>query len=743
MHAFAAETAAPERLAVAVAKHLAEEIGDACTVLLRSADGSALDAIAVEGADPSSAGVHSVLEVELRVHGEPIGLLSISRHRPDSPPFDEADRELAQTLADHAALAIANARSHVAERAARAAAESAVEALRIAEARFNRLSESGIIGILVSKRDGAIVEVNERVTSLIGYSRAELLSGAVRWTDLTPKELAHVDRRAVEQLASTGVAGVREKEYIHKDGHHVPVMVGTATIPGSDDHAISFILDLSERKRADKAVAEATTERALAARIGGLLDAAPDALVTTSQDGRIILVNSQAERLFGYAREELIGQPGEMLLAMRFRGKSDERSAFYRENANARSFGEGIEICGLRKDGTELPIELRLSPTVTPEGVLVTAAIRDVTERRKADEIRARLAAIVDSSHDAIIGETLDGIITSWNRGAERLFGYAASEAIGRPITLLVPEDRLDEQTVHLSQLREGEVRELETVRVRKDGTKIDVWITTSPVRDERGKLIGGSKIARDVSERKRNEGALLLAKEQAEMANRELEAFSYSVAHDLRAPLRGMNGFAQLLVTEYASKLDDEGRDWLEEILQNSQKMGALIDALLSMSRLTRAEIHKESVDLSTAARGIARELARDEPERSVDVVVVDGLHTRADPTLVHALLQNLLANAWKFTSRAASARIEVGGVRSAFGPAFFVRDNGAGFDMAFAKKLFTPFQRLHTPAEFPGTGIGLANVHRIVHRHGGRVWAEGCVGAGATFFFTLPESP
>jgi PAS domain S-box-containing protein len=795
MHAFAEATTDPKRLAETIARRLADEVGDACAVLLRSDDGRSLNPIAIAGPDGASVavvtalldrpfvladhvaarhtlltgeallvphldaeklrgqtpnayvdfiinlGVHSLLAVSLRVRGEPIGLLSISRFRQGSPPFDEADRELAQTLADHAALAMANARSHVAERAARAAAKSATAALRIAEARFTRLSESGIIGILVAKLDGTVVEANERVASLIGYSREELLSGAMRWTDLTPEEFANVDRRAVDQLTSTGVAGVREKEYLHKDGHRVPVLVGSAITAGTE--AISFVLDLSEKKRADKALADVEAQRALAARISGLLDAAPDAMVTSEEDGTIVFVNSQAEKLFGYTRTELIGRNVELLVPARSRPHQPQRRAAALADRNrVGPTPEILELDGLRRDGTEFPAEVRLAPTVTPDGILFTVAVRDVTERRKTEEMRARLAAIVDSSHDAIIGKTLDGIIMSWNRGAERLFGYDASEAIGRFITLLIPPDRMHEESDFLEHLREGRVRELETVRVRKDGVAIDVSVTSSPIRDDRGKVIGASKVARDISDRKRNEAALLRAKERAELANHELEAFSYSVAHDLRAPLRGMNGFAQLLVTEYASKLDAEGRDWLDEILRNSMKMGELIDALLSLSRLTRAEIRKQPVDLSEVARDVAAELSRSEPQRIVDVVVADDLHALADPTLVRSLVQNLLANAWKFTSGVRPARIEVGVTESAGTPAYFVRDNGAGFEMAFAAKLFTPFQRLHTLAEFPGTGIGLANVQRIVHRHGGRVWAEGHVGAGASFFFTLPEA-
>jgi signal transduction histidine kinase len=223
-------------------------------------------------------------------------------------------------------------------------------------------------------------------------------------------------------------------------------------------------------------------------------------------------------------------------------------------------------------------------------------------------------------------------------------------------------------------------------------------------------------------------------------LANQELEAFSYSVAHDLRAPLRGMSGFAQILLDDYAPKFDDEGRDCVNEILSNAQRMGHLIDALLSLSRVSRTELRPESIDVSALANSVAADLARGEPERAVEVDVQPGLSATMDQSLARTLLTNLLSNAWKFTTRVAKARIEVGA--SAGDGAFFVRDNGAGFDKQFANKLFAPFQRLHTAREFPGTGIGLATVQRIVHRHGGRVWAEGSVNSGATFYFRLPAN-
>jgi PAS domain S-box-containing protein len=366
----------------------------------------------------------------------------------------------------------------------------------------------------------------------------------------------------------------------------------------------------------------------------------------------------------------------------------------------------------------------------------------DVDERAAANEQRFRLAAIVESSDDAIIGKTLEGVVTSWNEGAHRLFGYSATEMLGQPISRLVPGDRLGEEPAILAKLAKGtRVEHFDTVRLHKDGKEIHVSVTISPVRDSAGHLVGASKIVRDITERRRSEEALARATSTAEAANRELEAFSYSVAHDLRAPLRGMNGFAQVLLDTYGDKLDADGQDWLNEIVLNARKMGALIDALLSLARLTRSELSHESVDLSALVRAIAAQLSAAEPGRTVELVVEDHLVADLDPVLARALIENLVGNAWKFTGKAAHPRVEFGRVEARGEQAFFLRDNGVGFDMAFSNKLFGPFQRLHTTVEFPGTGIGLATVQRIVHRHGGRVWAIGAVDAGATVYFTFPN--
>jgi signal transduction histidine kinase len=228
---------------------------------------------------------------------------------------------------------------------------------------------------------------------------------------------------------------------------------------------------------------------------------------------------------------------------------------------------------------------------------------------------------------------------------------------------------------------------------------------------------------------------------QELERANQELEAFSYSVAHDLRTPLRAIDGFSAALLNNYASTLDETGRHYLNRVRSGAQRMAQLIDDLLSLSRITRAPLNREDVDISSLSRRVLSDLRVRETERRVDSMVPDGLLTRADAKLVTVLLENLLGNAWKFTSKRPVANIEVGMQGRNGTTIFFVRDNGAGFNMEYAKKLFTPFQRLHTQAEFDGTGIGLATVQRIVTRHGGRIWAEASPDQGASFFFTLGD--
>ena len=352
-------------------------------------------------------------------------------------------------------------------------------------------------------------------------------------------------------------------------------------------------------------------------------------------------------------------------------------------------------------------------------------------------------AALISSSDDAIVVKSLHGVIWTWNRGATRIYGYTRDEAIGQPATMLCPPDRVGEIADILVRVRKGEnLSRYETIRQRKDGTTFPASVSVSPVNDEYGSTIAAASITRDITEQSQARGAAALASrnKDIELDNRNLTSFTYSVSHDLRSPLRALSGYSELLLEDYADALGEDGRVYAERIVAASQQMSMLIENLLELSRSTRAAMHLQTVDLSVEIDDIAGQLRREEPGRDVRFIIQRLVQVQADPALIRTVLQNLVENAWKFTSHRDGALIEFGTTPTDDAAVCcFVRDNGAGFDPLDLSKLFQPFQRLHSASEFPGTGIGLASVRQIVERHGGRVWAEGAVGEGATFYFTL----
>ena len=535
--------------------------------------------------------------------------------------------------------------------------------------------------------------------------------------------------------------------------------------------------EITERKQAEEALRLANTYNR------SLIEASLDPLVTIGLDGRITDVNVATEKFTGHSREELIGTD-----FMDYFSEPEKAKAGYQQVFQD-GFVQDYALEIRHKDGHLTPVLYNASVYRDEGGqeIGVFAAARDITERRRAEEelrkhrehleelveertaelrkaneqlqqeiverkraeeSQAQLAAIVESSDDAIIGKTLDGIIFSWNSGAEKLYGYSSEEMKNRPISTLLPPNRPDEMPTILARIKRGEnIKHYETIRTRKDGSIIYVSLTISPIKDRAGNIIGASTIARDVTERKRAEEEIKKLDQelkyqimQLEAANKELEAFSYSVSHDLRAPLRAIDGFSRILLEDYIENLDEEGKRVLGVIRSNTQKMGQLIDDLLLFSRLGRQELRTSDIDMGRLAKAVSEELKLAVPERKLKFTINTLIPAQGDQAMIRQVFINLLSNAVKFTRPEERAVIEVDGRSEGNKNVYTVKDNGVGFDMQYVNKLFGVFQRLHSSEEFEGTGVGLAIVQRIIHRHGGRVWAEGKVGEGAIFYFSLP---
>jgi PAS domain S-box-containing protein len=373
---------------------------------------------------------------------------------------------------------------------------------------------------------------------------------------------------------------------------------------------------------------------------------------------------------------------------------------------------------------------------------------RERTIRDAATEI-ADLYEHAPCGYHSLAG---DGIVARMNHTELEWLQYRREEVVGRLLfrDLVTAESRPRFEADFDRFLHGGHVSSLEVDLVRKDGTVLPVSVTSTAIRDAAGTVVGSRSSVFDIADRRAAEASIRELNEELQRRlndqhalNRELEAFSYSVSHDLRAPLRSIDGFAQALVEDYADRLDGTGRNFLSRVRNAAQRMGRLIDDMLGLSRVTRAELNARDVDLSAIARDIAERLQEQSPGRAVDWRIDEDLHAFGDAQLLRIVLDNLLSNAWKFTSRTEAPAIAFTRATIDGHPAFAVRDNGAGFDMAYADKLFGAFQRLHSATEYPGTGIGLATVQRVIHKHGGVVRASGAPNQGAEFVFSLGNLP
>lgn len=533
----------------------------------------------------------------------------------------------------------------------------------------------------------------------------------------------------------------------YRDGpRHYVQMSGEPIFDGSGRFAgyRGIGKDVTERKEREEELRRFRTA----------MDATEDAIYLVDRASlRFVDINSAACDMQGLTREQILALGPEGVLSV-----SREELARVYDSVIAGGVTQPVELLRTRRNGEQAWIEVRRQATQSEAGWTIVSVARDITKRKRVEsalhESEARFRSLTEMSSDFY-----------WESDSEHRLTQRGSADKESTVSVFQRGAQIGERRWDIAYLSPDEsgwrahraildahlpFRNFELSRLGTDGTERHISISGDPVFDAAGIFNGYRGVGADFTERKRQEEELRRLNEELErrvaertraleIANDELEAFSYSVSHDLRAPLRAIHGFSRLVAQQYASRIDEHGRDMLRRVGAGVERMGLLIDDLLRLSRISRQAMQIKPIDLSALAREVAGELQAEAPARKVDWVIAPQVSAEGDPGLLRVVLQNLIGNAWKYSSRRDAARIELGVTEKDGRRVYFVRDNGAGFDMAYATKLYGAFQRLHSAAEFPGSGIGLATVARILHRHGGKSWAEGRIGEGATFYFSL----
>lgn len=642
-------------------------------------------------------------------------------------------------------------------------------ALMDSEARFRAIFEQASVPIGVRDLSPAPrwLRVNHRLCAMLGYSEAELLG--LTSLDITPEEdLEEVGRYNVQLQSGALRSYNRQRRYRHKDGRIIWVDLSVAVVTdteGVPQYLVCAMNDITDALQSRRLLTESE------ARYRQIFALSPLPMFLRCEETfKFMDVNDAFIEKYGYTRTEILTQTADILQAPADRAEylatASSRNAMVIEHVRRRH---------MRRSGEIFPVEVFSYPLQMDGRMTRLALIRDMTDQFQAErllrESEQRVALALSGSGGALFDwNVATGEVYLSERWNEMLGGplQETHATFGAMEALVHPEDAPGQKTAIAQLLKSGGTPHQAEFRVRNHaGDWIWIECRGSVVEhdaERRASRVLGTNV--DITPRKQIEVALQqrerelrasaaeIRKLNAELEarveqrthalsvlNQELESFSYSVSHDLRAPLRTIDGFSQILLQEHATVLNDAGKGYLERVRAGSQRMSQLIDDLLELSRLSRRSVQVVRCDLTALATEIAAELRTAEPGRQVQVEIAPGMTVHADQALLRIALDNLLRNAWKFTSRKPEARIEIGQEETGEGLRYFVRDNGAGFDMAYAGKLFGAFQRLHTVAEFPGTGIGLALVQRVFRRHGGQVWADAKPDCGATFFFVLPQ--